>query len=740
MGYSDSCAIDTNHAYTVWANNTGGSVSVTLNITIADDLAVFSYPNSPYTIVRGYNMSDITPTVTSGTVVSWGIHPSLPSGLSFTNGVISGKPTGNQTIATYTVYANNSGGSATATLQLTINEPTPNVDYNPDNYTMTNGSSYTISPILLGQPGEAPPVIGYPDSWSISPSLPAGLDFGTDNGTVWGTPTVLQITPVMYTITATNANGSSSTTINLTIIDVPPGTITYSPHDMILTKNELMTPNVPTIGGEITSWETYPTNLPPGLSFGANNGTIWGTPSIILVSPVTYTIWANNSGGSSTTTVNITINDQAPAISYSPDYYVFTINDTISPSISPTVTGGAITTWTINATLPTGVFFGPNNGTIYGVAGQLWPQHTYLITASNSGGTSSDYLNITIIDELPTSISYPVVNLNLTNNTASPDLPMTPQIQGPGTIVTWEISAALPSGLFFNVNTGEISGIATELWPTTNYTVWANNSGGAIAIEFNITVVDQVPTDVAYNPSDLQLVNNTASTDLPLIPQLNGPGEITSWEINAPLPNGILFGGNNGTIWGTPTELWPTTAYQVWANNSGGSVSGYLNITVVDQVQLSYSPDVIELTNNTASLDLPLIPQLSGPGEITSWEINATLPNGILFGGNNGTIWGTPTELWPTTSYTVWANNTGGSSSATLAITVVDQLPTDIIYSPSELNLINNTASSDLPLTPQITGPGEITSWEINATLPSGISCLVAITEPFGERQPNFGQ
>ena len=128
--------------YTVWANNTGGSVSVTLNITIADDLAVFSYPNSPYTIVRGYNMSDITPTVTSGTVVSWGIHPSLPSGLSFTSGVISGKPTGNQTITTYTVYANNSGGSATATLQLTINEPTPNIDYSPDNYTLTNGTSY----------------------------------------------------------------------------------------------------------------------------------------------------------------------------------------------------------------------------------------------------------------------------------------------------------------------------------------------------------------------------------------------------------------------------------------------------------------------------------------------------------------------------------------------------------------------------------------------------------------------
>ncbi|MEC8353763.1 MAG: ELWxxDGT repeat protein, partial [Candidatus Thermoplasmatota archaeon] len=1157
--------------YTVWANNTGGSATATLDITIADNLASFSYPNSPHIIVRGYIMSDITPTVTSGTVVSWGIHPSLPSGLSFTNGVISGRPTVNQTTTIYTVYANNSGGSATAILELTINEPTPNIDYHPDNYTLTNNTAIRIDPILQADPpsgsgtlltgtsirmkyscmhqigdliffagrdelpgaqtttgdelwalnhteaisatnpylvkdinagvgdsinnfcgatvhnetlffvandglegyelwksdgtnsgtqlvrslypgnqnsnpygfftigdtlyfsarstsavhsiwktdgtsagtvqvssgcndyncvfggateyngniygngytptggvelfvmdgnslqmlvdlnpgsnfnipkhtnpqqltvfngllyfetngyngqaiyrtdgtvagttqfltgtttqpmqifndelyfihqgagasgyelwktdgtnvtlvkdvnpqpygqtsgfcnSQANPVystcftefqvigdymlfvadsgstgrelwitdgttagtrllkdinpgatgsnpqkfysmgdvvyfradngitgselwrtdgtavgtvlvndirsgsdgstpgnfidvdgelyfssistngitglyqvnnaangiIGAPTTWTIWPStLPNGLTFS--NGVISGTPTDLQLTPTMYTITATNANGSSSTTINLTIIDTPPGTITYSPHDMVLTKNELMTPNVPTVTGDITTWETYPVNLPPGLNFGANNGTIWGTPSIILVSPITYTIWANNSGGSSTTTVNITINDQIPTITYSPSDYIFTVNDTISPSISPSISGGAITTWAINATLPNGVFFGPNNGTIYGMAGQLWPQHTYLITAANSGGTSSDYLNITIIDELPTSISYPVVNLNLTNNTASPDLPMSPQIQGPGVIISWEISGDLPQGLFFNVNTGEISGIATELWPTTDYTVWANNSGGSVIIEFNITVVDQLPTDINYNPSDLQLVNNTVSSDLPLIPQLNGPGQIIGWEINTSLPNGLNFGSGNGTIWGTPTELWPTTAYQVWANNTGGSVVGYLNITVVDQVPvLSYSPDIIELTNNTASLDLPLHSQLTGPGEITSWEISAGLPDGIFFGASNGTIWGTPTELWPAVSYTVWANNTGGSASASLTISVIDQVPTSITYAPSNLNLINNTASNNLPLNPQITGQGEITSWEISSGIPQGLT------------------
>ena len=49
-------------------------------------------------------------------------------------------------------------------------------------------------------------------------------------------------------------------------------------------------------------------------------------------------------------------------------------------------------------------------------------------------------------------------------------------------------------------------------------------------------------------------------------------------------------------------------------------------------------------------------------GDNTSWEINASLPTGLTFGGNNGTIYGTATEIWTQTSYTIWANNSGGAS------------------------------------------------------------------------------
>ena len=133
----------------------------------------------------------------------------------------------------------------------------------------------------------------------------------------------------------------------------------------------------------------------------------------------------------------------------------------------------------------------------------------------------------------------------------------------------------------------------------------------------------------AHRPSTIDYNTNTG-------------GAVTSWAINASLPSGVSFGTNNGTIYGTPTEMWPQTSYMVWANNSGGSSVAYLNITVVDQLptSLTYTPENLTIVRDEASTDLPLVPALTGPGEITSWAINGSLPSGLSFGTTNGTIWG----------------------------------------------------------------------------------------------------
>ena len=713
--------------FTIYANNSGGSTSTILVITINDEApGQFQYDPENNTLTNN-TATIIAPTFTNpgGNVTSWVINASLPSGVSFgtNNGTIYGTPVELWTQTSYMVWANNSGGSIVAYLNITVVDELPTIAYSPTELILTNNTVSSDLPLIPSITGP-----GQIISWEINASLPAGLNFETSNGTIWGTPTALQTSVVNYTIWANNTGGSSSATISIIVNDQLP-TISYNPENLSLVNNTAsgdLPLNVNSNGpGMILSWEIYP-SLPSGLSFGTNNGTIWGTPTELRTNTVMYTVFANNSGGSSQATVNITIVDQLPSISYSPENYTL-VNNTISSDLPVLVTlngPGEITSWEIYPALPSGLNFGVANGTIWGIPTSLQTTPvTYTIWANNSGGSSQATVNITIIDQLPT-LSYNPENFTLTNNTASPDLPALAILTGPGDIVSWEISPALPAGLTFGVTNGSIWGIPTILQTSpVTYKIWANNSGGSTNATINITINDQLPT-LSYSPSTLILTNNTVSSDLPLDPTLSGSGLILSWEISEPLPTGLTFGTNNGTIWGTPTTLQTSAVtYTIWANNSGGSSSATVTITINDQLPtLSYSPQNLTLTNNTSSPDLPLNANLNGPGIIVSWAIHPSLPSGLSFGANNGTIWGVPTTLQisPVT-YTVFANNSGGSSQATVNITIIDQLPS-LSYSPQNFTLVNNTANSNLPILPTLNGPGEITSWEISPALPAGLT------------------
>ena len=110
-----------------------------------------------------------------------------------------------------------------------------------------------------------------------------------------------------------------------------------------------------------------------------------------------------------------------------------------------------------------------------------------------------------------------------------------------------------------------------------------------------------------YMPNDLQLTNNTASSDLPLAPTVTGSGTVDAWTISPSLPSGLVFDTATGTISGTPDELLVRTMFTITATNTGGSATAYVNLTVVDEVPtVAYLPNDLSLTKNTASVDLPL--------------------------------------------------------------------------------------------------------------------------------------
>ena len=153
-------------------------------------------------------------------------------------------------------------------------------------------------------------------------------------------------------------------------------------------------------------------------------------------SPITYTIWANNSGGSSSTTVNITINDAAPIVTYSPnDEIIFTKGVKLSPDVGPSSTGGFVTSWEISPSQNPYFHWNSVNGYIGGTPTNLLPRTQFTIWANNSGGSVITYVNITINDEAP-DISYNPDWFELTK-----DVAMSP------TATPTNSGGAIPSGI-----------------------------------------------------------------------------------------------------------------------------------------------------------------------------------------------------------------------------------------------------------------------------------------------------
>ncbi|MBT5736252.1 MAG: hypothetical protein HOI28_05365, partial [Euryarchaeota archaeon] len=405
--------------------------------------------------------------------------------------------------------------------------------------------------------------------------------------------------------------------------------ISYSPSSYTLIKDVAMSSATPTnSGGAITSWAISPA-ISSGLNFDTSTGVISGTPTVVYVSTV-YTITATNSGGSDTATVTIVVNDEVPSsLAYSPNSFTLT-KDVAMSTVTPTISGGAVTSWAISPAISSGLNFDTSTGVISGTPTVVYVSTVYTITATNSGGSDTATVTIVVNDEIP-SFTYPYSSYTFTKDQTIPTI--YPTNTG-GHATTWETSG-LPNGLAINSVSGYIWGIATTVTPATTYTIYANNSGGSDSTTITITVNNVAPNTIVYSSHDLVLEKGTAMTTT--TPAISG-GSVTTWEISPSIPSGLTFSSSTGAISGTPSILQTTSVtYTIWANNSGGWTSTEMNITINDQLASVSYPSVIEISNDRTMT--AVTPTTSG-GAITSWEISPSLPSSLNFGSSNGSIWG----------------------------------------------------------------------------------------------------
>ncbi len=631
---------------------------------------------------------------------------------------------------TYTLTATNSSGSVTREITVVVND-LPTVSITADLTTLTEGETSILS-------------------WNCSNADIVTIDRGIGIVASSGSQAVTPSVTTTYTITATNAFGSRTDSVTVSVNTLPQVSIWALP-DMI-TGGQPATLSWSSSGADIVEIDN-------GLGIQTPNSS--GSQIVEPTTTTTYTITATNTFGIRTAGVTVTVGTP-PTVS-------------LSASL-PTITQGQSTTlfWSSTGSANVSIDQGIGNVTASGSL-DVSPLVTteYTILAASAFGTAQQSLIVAV------------------NN-----LPMVSIAAMPGAInsgdscqLTWtSINADMVS---IDPGIGPVapnSQGSQSVSPsvTTKYTITASNVFGS---QFQ-----EVTVDVNVLP--------TVSIEASLVEINEGEQTILSWSsTNADtvsIDQGIGLVDTSGTMNVAPAV---TTTYTINAANAYGSDTAGITVTVGNYPTITFSVSPATITEGE-SADLawscpgasevsiepgigpvdPVGAQSVKPSETTTYMITATnsvgtrtadvilavnrVPIASISADATNIIQGQPSTLfWSTmyaettsinqgigavdhngsrivepnvtTTYTIFAANAYGTRSESVTITVNEQpMPTvsisaepDMILNPGEVRLIWSSTNADSveidqgigPVTPVEEGSLEIpvnetTTYTITAT------------------------
>jgi len=591
-------------SYLVTAQNAGGSTTFSLSLGVVPaPPAALAYA-SPNAYIVNLPITTLMPSV-SGLVSSYSVSPALPPGLTLdpTTGGISGTPTVTSVSSTYYVTATNAGGTTSFGLSIAVVIPPPsNLQYT---YQSTYIQGTAITPLT-------PQVSGVVTQYSVLPALPDGMSLDPTTGVISGTP----LTPQAYVycmVTAMNGTGQTNFWLQFSVLVAPPSALSY-PSPQTYTVDTAITSLNPTVTGEVAYYTVQPV-LPAGLSLDVTTGRISGTPTTASAR-TDYLITAQNSTGSTDFTLSILVRIAAPrSLSYgSPQtYHVGSPIDPIYPSVT-----GTVSSYTVLPALPAGLQLDAVTGRISGTPTTATPSATYVITASNSTGSTTFNLSLAVVLLPPSDLVYPsprVFALGV------PITPLTPSVAS--VVANYAVSPALPLGLSLDGSTGVISGTPTTLTAPANYTITASNAAGSTTFDLSLTI-DTLGTTPAQ-------ISRLAAAGTPVTIELAVQAQtLTGTVFAAATDFGQVFEPN---ITVTPTANGYSLRLTLSTSKPAGHHTGSIDISLCADVSCN-------TPQSPATFSLPfdvwiLSPGSTWPGDnLTTLSPWATAPDWNMFQGN----------------------------------------------------------------------------------------------------------
>ena len=654
----------------VGAGTTTGIKVVSKNVAVTTPCPTLSFTNTiaPNAVVgASYSFS----VVVTGNTAPLTYSLSGVNGLYIdsSNGQVSG-PIYRSGQQSYTVTATQNNGACSISQVYTFVATCPNIAFT--NLTAPNGlvaTPYTFNAVAPGA-----------DTYRISPTtLPAGLSFSIDDGTIFGTPTTVTAS-ASYTVTAFAGNCASITRTYTFGVVCP--TITFT--NTTAPGGVAGTPYSFSAGASgANTYTINPTTLPAGLFFNTSTGLISGIPSAATAS-ASYTVTAS-AGACPNVTQVYTFGVICPII---------TFTNTTAPggivgtpySFSAGASGAG--TYTISpTTLPAGLFFNTSTGLISGTPSAATASASYTVTASR--GACPNATQIYTFGVVCPTITF-------TNTTAPSGVVGTPYSFSAGAsgAGTYTISpTTLPAGLFFNISTGLISGTPSVATASASYTVTASRG-----ICPNATQIYTFAINCAgFSITPATLPNGTATLvyNQPLTTNLTGT---LTWSVTPALPVGISL-SNTGVIAGTTNAVSASTAYTVAVGNGTCNTSQVYNIAFAPActaVVLSATalPDAIVGTAYSQTITATG----GAVGATYAFSTTTPLPAGFTL-SSAGVLAGTPSATTTTTvtaTFTVTATTTPNSCVGTsvYTLTIVQNPTTALDNSLANLVKVSPNPSS----------------------------------------------
>ena len=379
-------------------------------------------------------------------------------------------------------------------------------------------------------------------------------------------------------------------------------------------------------------------------------------------------------------------------------------------ALTPSFQGDGPQNWFVNPRLPDGLNI-DESGVISGTPQEVSESTQHTVIATNTMGSSSTTIDIAVGASAPESVQYLSDTLACTlDSHCSMDSPMVTGAMAE----SWWADPPLPMGLEL-LEDGSISGIARTLGDS-NHTIFATNSGGSTEVDLRIITLHEAPNSLMYPGHPFYW---TIGQQTQAIPSYGG-GQVNHWLVEPPLPPGILLHQEDGSLRGTPSDVYPLREYIITAYNTGGSISTTILIDVRDLVvaELRYDPSTLDLIQGE---DIGQIEPTWEGGSPDTWEIDPPLPTSFIFDIYTGSISGIATLLQSWTYHTIWANNSGGIASTSLQIRVTSPPPDQISWPNNQFALKSNQ-SVHIPVTND--GP-TIETWEVSPDLPEGLNLQV---------------